>query len=85
MKINNQPVLLSGSWGTRTRTKNVVRETRTMVVEFNEPQPDRQPNKIIKSSNYEQKLKEIGQPKLLLITNKKRKIYSSASIEVNPM
>jgi len=47
-------------------------------------QPNCQPNKFIKVQITNKSRKEIRQPKLLLILNKKMKIYSSASIEANP-
>jgi len=48
-------------------------------------QPVRQPNKIIKVQITNKSSKEIRQPKLLLIENKKMRIYSSASIEASPL
>jgi hypothetical protein len=47
--------------------------------------PTVSPIKFIKVQITNKSSKEIGQPKPLLIANKKMRIYSSASIEASPL
>lgn len=47
--------------------------------------PELKPNKITDAEDKYKYSKEFGQPKPLLIANKKIKVYSSTSIEATPM
>jgi hypothetical protein len=55
------------------------------VLAFITSSPELKPNRITDDEVKNKSSIEFGQPELLLIANKKMKIYSSASIAANPM
>jgi hypothetical protein len=55
------------------------------VLEFITSSLELKPNKITDDEDKNKSTIELGQPGLLLIANKKMRIYSSASIAANPM